>query len=120
MCRLVEYYKLPLNKGLTMKPTLARIVFFVRDAASLAEWYRGVFGLTTNYDGLDQGWIELDAGGSCTLALHTLDGPEPAHAEIAFAVDDVEATRQELIGKGGDEGSGSCWRQWGSCVAAGR
>ncbi len=43
------HYELLLNKGLTMKPSLARIVFFVRDAASLAEWYRDVFGLTTTY-----------------------------------------------------------------------
>lgn len=85
-----------------MKPILARIVFFVRDAASLAEWYREVFGLTTKYDGLDEGWVELDAGGFCTLALHTVDRPEPAHAEIAFEVDDVEATRQKLIDKGVD------------------
>ena len=83
-----------------MKPALARIVFFVRDAASLGQWYRDVFGLTTKFDGLDQGWIELDAGGPCTLALHTLENAGPSTAEIAFAVDDVEAARQELTGKG--------------------
>ena len=99
-----------------MKPTLARVVFFVRDAATLAEWYRDVFGLTTKYDGLDQGWIELDAGGSCTLALHTLDDPEPAHAEIAFAVNNVEATRQELIGKGVDmHDEVLTWRHYQYC-----
>ena len=85
-----------------MKPTLARVVLFVRDAAALAEWYRDVLGLTTKYDGLDQGWIELDAGDSCTLALHTIDDPKPSHMEIAFAVKDVEATRLELVGKGVD------------------
>jgi catechol-2,3-dioxygenase len=79
-----------------MKPVLARIVLYVRDAASLAEWYRDVLGLTTKYDGLDEGWIELDAGGACTLALHTLDVSKPSHTEIAFVVDDVEATRQDL------------------------
>ena len=99
-----------------MKPTLTRIVLFVRDAASLAEWYQDVFGLTTKYDGLDQGWIELDAGGSCTLALHTLDGREPTHTEIAFAVDNVEATRKELVGKGVDmHDEVLTWRHYQYC-----
>ena len=99
-----------------MKPTLARIVFFVRDAATLAQWYRDVFGLTTKYDGLDQGWIELDAGDTCTLALHTLENPEPTLTEIAFAVNDVEATRQELIGKGVDmHDEVLTWRHYQYC-----
>ena len=99
-----------------MKPALARIVFYVRDAASLGQWYRDVFGLTTKFDGLGQGWIELDAGGPCTLAMHTLENAEPSTAEIAFAVDNVKATRQELIGKGVDmHDEVLTWRHYQYC-----
>ena len=48
-----------------MTAQLGRIVYFVRDAAALAEWYRDTFGLATKYDGLDEGWIvrwEMEGG----------------------------------------------------------
>ncbi len=83
-----------------MTSPLGRIVYYVRDAAALAQWYRDTFGLATKYDGLDEGWIELDAGGSCTLAFHAVDNPQSSTAEIAFVVSDVETTRQRLIANG--------------------
>lgn len=79
-----------------------RIVYYVRDASALAAWYRDTFGFTTKYDGLDEGWIELDLGGSCTLALHTVENPQPSTTELAFVVSDLEVTRQRLIASGID------------------
>jgi len=99
-----------------MKAQLGRVVFFVRDAALLAEWYRDTFGLTIKYDGLDSGWIELDAGGACSLALHTIHDPEPSSAEIGFVVDDVEATRKQLAAKGVKMHDEVCtWRHYEYC-----
>lgn len=83
-----------------MEFSLGRIVVFVNDARALADWYRQTFGFETKYDGLEEGWIELDTGGDCTLALHSLDDPEPPRSEVAFAVDDVESTRKSLAEKG--------------------
>ena len=93
-----------------------RVVYYVRDAAALAQWYRDTFGLTTKYDGLDEGWIELDAGGSCSLAFHTVENPEPSTTEMAFVVDDVEATRQRLISGGVDmHDKVLSWRHYKYC-----
>lgn len=99
-----------------MTSLLGRIVYFVKDAPALAEWYRDHFGLVIKYDGLDEGWIELDSGSGCTLAFHTVDKPEPSTAEIAFVVNDVEATRQRLISKGIDmHNQVLSWRHYQYC-----
>ena len=37
-----------------MKPALARVVLFVRDAGSLAHWYRETFGLTHQVQNLGE------------------------------------------------------------------
>jgi len=47
-------------------------------------------------------------------------GSEPTHAEIAFSVDDVEAMRQELIGKGIDmHDEVLTWRHYQYCKGKG-
>ena len=95
---------------------LGRIVYYAKDAAALAHWYRDTFDLATKFDGLEEGWVELDSGGSCTLAFHTVDNPEPSTAEIAFAVDDVEETRQRLASAGIDiHDEVIAWRHYQYC-----
>ena len=77
------------------------VMFQVTDLARAARFYRETLGLTQEvYDEKSQ-WAEFDCG-NVTLSLHggiKLAGGT-AGGRIALAVEDVEATRAELKGKG--------------------
>lgn len=83
--------------------TLSYIIVYVMDTAKSLPFYRDVLGMTVKME--DEGWIELETGNT-TLALHGMK-PEQKHAGtvegqpiIVFSVDDVYATREELLSRG--------------------
>jgi len=85
---------------------LMEIIVYVEDMDAQVAFYRDSLGLDVNYpagldDYGDQVWVELDAG-SCILALHGggqrrigADAPK-----IVFRAQDVNAVREELLGRG--------------------
>ena len=91
-----------------MPANLNRIIIFSGDALRCATFFRDVFGMSPIGEWSPE-WAELDGGG-CSLAFHQAYGPDGKITKatgsgnnphkIVFTVDDVEATRQELIEKG--------------------
>lgn len=85
---------------------LIEIIVYVADMDAQLKFYRDVFGLDVTYPtGLDsyaeEFWVTLDAGG-VLLALHgggqgRLGADTP---KIVFGVDDIHASREELVAKG--------------------
>jgi catechol 2,3-dioxygenase-like lactoylglutathione lyase family enzyme len=81
------------------------VFFNVDDMQKAVAFYRDKLGLAVKYESTD--WVELDAG-NVTLALRRYgSGPEGRPelgvgegATLVFEVDDIEATRTELEGKG--------------------
>jgi catechol 2,3-dioxygenase-like lactoylglutathione lyase family enzyme len=81
------------------------VFFNVDDMDKAVAFYRDKLGLSVKYQSAD--WVELDAG-NVTLALRRYgSGPEGRPelgvgegATIVFEVDDIEATKEELAGRG--------------------
>ena len=92
---------------------LAQVMLFTVDTRRMAAFYTGALGLPV-IDGDPQGgFVRLDAGG-CALALHAvppdvadrIDIQDPPRAredcavKLAFHVDDIDAARASLAGRG--------------------
>ena len=81
------------------------VFFNVDDMEKSVAFYRDTLGLPVKYQSGD--WVELDAG-NVTIALRRFgSGPEGRPelgvgegATIVFEVDDIEAAKAELEGKG--------------------
>jgi len=81
------------------------VFFNVDDMAKSLAFYRDTLGIPVKYESDD--WVELDAG-NVTIALRRFgSGPEGRPelgvgegATIVFEVDDIEAAKIELEGKG--------------------
>jgi catechol 2,3-dioxygenase-like lactoylglutathione lyase family enzyme len=81
------------------------VFFNVDDMAKSVAFYRDTLGIPVKYESDD--WVELDAG-NVTIALRRFgSGPEGRPelgvgegATIVFEVDDIEAAKAELDGKG--------------------
>ena len=88
-----------------MPGPLFELIVYVRDVHAQVAFYRDVLGLRITWpDGLpdysDQHWVAFDTGGA-TLALHS--GGEPPQGtppRFGFRVEDIEATRVMLTGRG--------------------
>ncbi|MDX1688350.1 MAG: hypothetical protein R3248_10235 [Candidatus Promineifilaceae bacterium] len=90
---------------------LMEIILYVEDMNGQVTFYRDKLGLPVNYpagleDYADQMWVALDAG-NCVLALHGGgEGRLGADApKIVFRVEDVNAARKELVGRGVELGN---------------
>ena len=85
-----------------MNANLVRVILMVKDVPTLAAFYRDCLGCKIIGE-IDAEWTELDVGG-CAIALHAWESTqsERGHSgvKIVFGVEDVEATREELISKG--------------------
>lgn len=97
-----------------MLAPLTRVIVFVGDVEKCAAFYRDVFELELiESTHAPNEWLELD-GGSCRLAFHKAHGPDgPIDAptggpmnphKIVFRVEDVAATRAELVRRGAPMG----------------
>jgi predicted enzyme related to lactoylglutathione lyase len=85
-----------------MQLALKRIILFTPDIARMTAFYRDVLGLPLCID--EPGYKEFDAGG-CGIALHngkSRVGARPP--KLSFWSDDVAATREALIARGGKLG----------------
>jgi predicted enzyme related to lactoylglutathione lyase len=94
---------------------LNRIIIYVGDVETCANFYRDVFGFTALPNTLPaREWLELETGG-CRLAFIKAHGPDgPINSptggptnphKIVFFVEDVFAARAELIAKGAKMGN---------------
>ncbi|MCC7438406.1 MAG: VOC family protein [Armatimonadetes bacterium] len=84
---------------------ISRIILFVRDPDTVANFYQKHFGLQL-LEGAEKGWIELSAGG-CTLALHRANRPADSIGSIGhspttivFGVQDVHAAKASFAANG--------------------
>jgi catechol 2,3-dioxygenase-like lactoylglutathione lyase family enzyme len=81
------------------------VFFNVNDMEKAVDFYRDRLGLPVKYQSAD--WVELD-GGNVTIALRRYgSGPEGRPelavgegATLVFEVEDIEATKADLEGKG--------------------
>jgi catechol 2,3-dioxygenase-like lactoylglutathione lyase family enzyme len=84
---------------------LNRVILFVKHMDECAKFYRDVLGLQP-HGYADEGWKTFDAGGTfVSLHKHSGSNPRgrrPKHVQLVFKVDDVAATRAELIAKGAE------------------
>lgn len=84
---------------------LHEVIIYVADMQTEVRFYRDVLGFTvTNMPGdadfSNAYWVELDTGGA-QLVLHGGGSTEHKNAPtLAFLVDDIVATRNELIERG--------------------
>lgn len=81
-----------------MTLSMRRSVLFTRDMPGMVSFYRDRLGLRLLSD--EKGWKQFDADG-CVIALHngtSAVGRWPP--KIGFWAEDIEAARQELIGRG--------------------
>ncbi len=83
--------------------TPERIVIYVSDMARSTAFYHETLGLPLKFS--SPGWTEFNNGGT-TIALHRHMGGEARKAEpaagqatLAFIVDDLQTTYEELKGK---------------------
>ncbi|MDZ4711241.1 MAG: VOC family protein [bacterium] len=85
-----------------MSLEIIRIIFFVKDVAKSAEFYRDIIGLEIIGE-INSEWTELKAGG-CNLALHRSSATSAKKGDsgvkIVFATADVEKSKSELESKG--------------------
>lgn len=80
-----------------MTLSMRRIVPFTRGMPGMVAFYRGL-GLELRK--AEKGWKEFDAKG-CVIALHNVTsevGYRPR--KIGFSANDIETTREELVGRG--------------------
>ena len=80
---------------------LSRVIVFVKDVQTCAAFYRDVLGLQS-HDFADATWMSFEAGG-CFISLHKGAvgvGRKPKHVQLVFKVQDVAATREQLVNKG--------------------
>ena len=85
---------------------LMKVILYVENMNQQVRFYRDVIGLpilfpTDLADYSDQYWVEFDAGG-CSLVMHG-GGQKRLGADtpkLAFGVDGIEATREQLIQQG--------------------
>ncbi len=104
---------------------LRRAILFVKDMPRMTDFYRDALAMRITSGSLDEGWVELDAGGS-GLALHAIP-PEIARAieisdppaarsdvplKLVFETDDVAAARNRLAQHGAVTREP---RSWGAC-----
>lgn len=92
---------------------LGRAILFVKDLDAMTVFYRDGLGLRAVPESAEDGWVELDAGGT-RLALHaipaeiaaTIHSSNPPHRreatplKLVFLVDDLEAARARLAASG--------------------
>ncbi len=91
------------------------VIYPVKDLQRAVTFYRDTLGFPTDETGDSGNWIEIDMT-SVTLALtsaRTYGTPGPTGGTIAVAVDDVQATTEQLRQKGvtiinGPFDAGSC------------
>src|SRR5262252_1933187 len=91
---------------------LKRVIIFVRDVRTCAQFYIDVFGFTIvpggELDDPDE-WIELETGG-CRLAMHKAHGGKGPTGgkmnphKIVFYAEDAEAARAGVIERGAKMG----------------
>jgi catechol 2,3-dioxygenase-like lactoylglutathione lyase family enzyme len=94
----------PIRRSIVFKK-VDDVFFNVDDMAKSVAFYRDTLGIPVKYESED--WVELDAG-NVTIALRRFgSGPEGRPelgvgegATIVFEVDDIEAAKAELEGKG--------------------
>jgi catechol 2,3-dioxygenase-like lactoylglutathione lyase family enzyme len=94
----------PIRRAIMFKK-VDDVFFNVDDMAKSVAFYRDTLGIPVKYESED--WVELDAG-NVTIALRRFgSGPEGRPelgvgegATIVFEVDDIEAAKAELEGKG--------------------
>lgn len=85
-----------------MQPKLSRVILFTNNMTAMTVFYRDVLGLRLKTD--EPRWKEFEAG-ACAIALHggkAVPGTKPP--KLSFDVQDVAATRAELIGRGAKMG----------------
>lgn len=87
-----------------MKLQIRRVMLFVRDMKTMAQFYEERLGLKV----LERstGFVDLDAG-SCRLALHRTGVPRPGRTKICFFTEDVTGVRAELMKQGVTVGKAS-------------
>lgn len=85
---------------------LSTVIVFAVDVGRLAGFYRDVLGLEVAYpagkgDLSGEHWVAFATGG-CSLALHSgkEPGAPPSSTSVNFSVEDVDAARARLVGKG--------------------
>ena len=93
-----------------MNVVLRKVIVFVGDATTCADWYCARFGFTKKGGAEGATWSEVDAGGGTTLAFHQAfgqDGPrkQPTGGpmnphKLVFEVEDLARVRQALLDAG--------------------
>ncbi|MCB1220777.1 MAG: VOC family protein [Planctomycetales bacterium] len=85
---------------------ISEIIVYVSDMAAAVEFYRDRLGLEIAWpagkdDYSNEMWVSFSSG-ACTLALH--GGlelmPKQVQPRFGFAVDDIDAARERLLGAG--------------------
>ncbi len=72
--------------------------FSINDIAKAKEFYEGTLGLKVSQDEMG---LELTVSGDYSIFLYQKDNHEPATFTVLnFVVDDIDATVDELVGKG--------------------
>jgi predicted enzyme related to lactoylglutathione lyase len=91
---------------LTFVDMISRIILYVKDIPTVAEFYQRVFGMVP-LPGASVGWLELAApSGGCTIALHQAARSQKSGAamKIVFGVTDVAASKAEAAKRGASFG----------------
>ncbi len=89
-----------------MNGDMARVLYFVHNIQSVTAFYRDVLELKPIFDPktAPTEWIEFNAG-AVRIALQLAFDPSgvaSTHGKVVFRVDDVEKTREELVGRGAE------------------
>ena len=77
---------------------LDHVYYWVRDMDAAVAFYRDVVGLTPVRRAGDE-WAEFDAG-PVRLGLHGAEVPQPGGGTAVFRVEDLDAARRQLEGRG--------------------
>lgn len=86
-----------------MLQKVAFTMYPVKDMAAARAFYEETLGLGPSRSGATSPWVEFDLPGGGCLAITTVTGGEPsasAGGTIAFEVDDLSATVEDLKAKG--------------------
>lgn len=84
---------------------LSEVILYVGDMERAVHFYRDQLGIAVGFPKVenyaDEFWVELETG-SCRVCLHGggTSNAGPDAPKVVFAVEDLDAVRLELIGRG--------------------